>query len=106
MAPATAAKSNQIHHNEEERFPYFLVHSVATMMLAARRVLPRIARRYAARAYTSHSQLPEEHRMIYEMCSKFADEELIPNAREWDQKHEYPAEAVAKLVSFQLTLLR
>ena len=52
----------------------------------------------AARAYTSHSQLPEEHRMIYEMCAKFADEELAPNAGEWDQKHEYPTNAIAQLV--------
>ena len=50
------------------------------------------------RKYTTYSQLPEEHQMIYEMCRKFADEELAPNAGEWDQKHEFPADAVAKLV--------
>jgi alkylation response protein AidB-like acyl-CoA dehydrogenase len=44
----------------------------------------------ARRSYTSHSQLPEEHRMLYEMCRRFADEEIAPNAREWDQKHEFP----------------
>ena len=37
--------------------------------------------------------------MIHEMCRKFADEELAPNAGEWDQKHEFPADAVSKLVS-------
>ena len=32
------------------------------------------------RKFTTHNQLPEEHRMIYDMCRKFADEELAPNA--------------------------
>ena len=36
--------------------------------------------------------------MVYEMCRKFADEELAPNAGEWDQKHEFPKDAVDKLV--------
>jgi alkylation response protein AidB-like acyl-CoA dehydrogenase len=48
--------------------------------------------------YTTHGHLPEEHRMVYEMCRKFADEELAPNAREWDQKHQFPKDAVGKLV--------
>ena len=48
--------------------------------------------------YTTHSQLPSEHQMVYEMCRKFADEELAPNAGEWDRKHEFPREAVDKLV--------
>ena len=52
----------------------------------------------AAAAYTTHSQLPEEHRMVYEMCRKFADEELAPHAGEWDRKHEFPQQAVAQLV--------
>jgi len=34
----------------------------------------------SSRRYTSHSQLPEEHKMIYEMCRSFADAELAPNA--------------------------
>lgn len=50
------------------------------------------------RAYTTHSQLPEEHRMVYEMCRNFANEQLAPNAGEWDKKHEFPKEAVTKLV--------
>ena len=37
--------------------------------------------------------------MVYEMCRKFAEEELMPNAGKWDQKHEFPTEAVNKLVS-------
>lgn len=36
--------------------------------------------------------------MVYEMCRKFADEELAPHAGEWDKKHEFPTEAVDKLV--------
>lgn len=35
--------------------------------------------------------------MVYEMCRKFADEELIPKASEWDQKHEFPTEAIVAL---------
>ena len=53
---------------------------------------------FSLRQYTTHSQLPEEHQMIHEMCRKFADEELAPNAREWDQKHMFPQDAVSQLV--------
>ena len=63
---------------------------------------PRTAKNAASstdRMYTTHGHLPEEHRMVYEMCRKFADEELAPNAREWDLKHQFPKDAVAKLVS-------
>jgi hypothetical protein len=28
---------------------------------------------------------PREHQMIHEMCRKFADEELAPNAGKWDK---------------------
>lgn len=51
------------------------------------------------RKYTTYSQLPSEHQMVYEMCRKFADEELAPNAGQWDAKHEFPKDAVDKLVS-------
>jgi len=51
------------------------------------------------RKYTTYSQLPSEHQMVYEMCRKFADEELAPNAGKWDAKHEFPKDAVDKLVS-------
>ncbi|KAL9188939.1 hypothetical protein ACHAXT_011429 [Thalassiosira profunda] len=53
--------------------------------------------RTGMRRYTTHSQLPSEHQMVYEMCRKFADEELAPNAGEWDQKHQFPTAAVDKL---------
>ena len=66
--------------------------SISTSVL--RRTLSR-----SVRSYTTHNHLPEEHRMIYEMCRKFADEELAPNAGEWDKKHEFPKEAIAHLVS-------
>jgi butyryl-CoA dehydrogenase len=36
--------------------------------------------------------------MVYEMCRKFADEELAPKAGEWDKKHEFPKEAITHLV--------
>lgn len=49
------------------------------------------------RHYTTYSQLPEEHQMIHEMCRKFADDELSPNARIWDQTHSFPNDAIKKL---------
>lgn len=52
----------------------------------------------SGRQYTTHSQLPEEHQMIYEMCRNFANEELAPNAGEWDQKHAFPTEAITHMV--------
>lgn len=51
------------------------------------------------RNVTTHSQLPDEHRMVYEMCRKFADEVLAPNAGTWDQKHEFPKDAIQQLVN-------
>mmetsp|Transcript_37829 Transcript_37829/g.55712 ORF Transcript_37829/g.55712 Transcript_37829/m.55712 type:complete len:458 (+) Transcript_37829:133-1506(+) len=54
------------------------------------------------RSYTTHSQLPEEHQMIYDMCRKFADEELAPNAEHWDKKHEFPTDVVTQLAELGL----
>lgn len=62
-----------------------------------RRLVASAVSQTAKRSITSHSQLPEETSMVYEMCRKFADEELAPNAGEWDQKHEFPTQAVAAL---------
>jgi butyryl-CoA dehydrogenase len=42
--------------------------------------------------------------MVYEMCRKFADEELAPNAGKWDKEHSFPREAIDKLVSFRLMI--
>ena len=72
----------------------------ASIAAASRRVIGRERATAAHRAYTTHSQLPSEHRMVYEMCRKFADEELSPNAGKWDKEHSFPTEAVDKLVSF------
>jgi butyryl-CoA dehydrogenase len=51
----------------------------------------------ARRSITSYSQLSEETTMVYEMCRKFADEELTPKAREWDQTHSFPTTAILQL---------
>lgn len=69
-----------------------------SLLIRSSRILRPAICRSAARAFTSHSQLPEEHKMIYEMCRKFADEELAQNAGEWDKNHEFPKQAVSKLV--------
>jgi len=61
--------------------------------------LPRRVNISRLRQYTTYSQLPEEHRMLYEMCRKFADEILTPNAGKWDKTHTFPKEAVQQLVS-------
>lgn len=56
----------------------------------------------AVRSVTTHSQLPEEHQMVYEMCRRFADEELAPNAGSWDQKHSFPTDAINQLTDLGL----
>jgi len=40
--------------------------------------------------------------MIYEMCQNFANEELAPNAGEWDQKHAFPTEAITHMAELGL----
>lgn len=77
----------------------FLAARSTLRAMALRRMPTGASTATALRNYTTHSQLPEEHRMIYEMCRKFADEELAPFAGEWDKKHEFPRKAVGKLVS-------
>jgi butyryl-CoA dehydrogenase len=42
-------------------------------------------------------QLTEEQRQVRDMCRDFAAKELAPNARRWDEHHEFPAAAVKKL---------
>jgi butyryl-CoA dehydrogenase len=39
----------------------------------------------------------EEQRQVKELCRDFADHELKPHAKAWDEGHVYPAEAVRKL---------
>jgi len=40
--------------------------------------------------------------MVYEMCRKFAEEELKPNAGEWDKEHKFPTDAIDKLAELGL----
>ncbi|CAN0335265.1 unnamed protein product, partial [Hapterophycus canaliculatus] len=44
------------------------------------------------RGYLTWSSLPEEHTMLRDMCRSFADNELAPNAGEWDKNHTFPKE--------------
>ena len=81
---------------------FFLIMPVSSYLIpTSRRVLAsnvsKAATSSSGRKYTTCSQLPEEHQMIYEMCRKFADEELAPNAGTWDQKHLFPTDAVKQL---------
>ena len=43
--------------------------------------------------------ITEVHRDIQKMCREFAAKELIPNAKRWDEHHEWPTAAVQKLPS-------
>src|SRR5574342_228485 len=47
-------------------------------------------------------QLTEEQRQVRDLCRAFADEELKPNARKWDEGHVFPAAAVRKLAEMGL----
>jgi len=46
--------------------------------------------------------LTEEQRQVRDLCRDFADRELKPNARKWDETHHYPAEQVKKLAELGL----
>ena len=46
--------------------------------------------------------LTETQAVLYDTCRQFADKELVPNARKWDEEHRYPAEAVKKLAELGL----
>jgi len=54
------------------------------------------------RSFTTYDSLPEEHQMVYDMCRKFADEELAPYASEWDQKHKFPKEKIKQMADLGL----
>ncbi|HEY5677110.1 MAG TPA: acyl-CoA dehydrogenase family protein, partial [Myxococcales bacterium] len=41
--------------------------------------------------------LTEEQRQVRDLSREFADGELAPNAKRWDERHEFPREAVRKL---------
>jgi butyryl-CoA dehydrogenase len=42
-------------------------------------------------------ELSEEQRQVRDLCRELAEAELKPNARRWDERHEFPRQAVAKL---------
>jgi len=42
-------------------------------------------------------QLTEEQRQVRDLCREFADRELRPSARKWDEEHRFPREAVKQL---------
>ena len=48
-------------------------------------------------------RLSEEQKMIRDMAKEFCDEEVIPNAEEWDKNGIYPLEVINK--AHQLGLL-
>ena len=43
------------------------------------------------------AQLSEEHTMLRENVRSFADNELVPNAAEWDKGHLFPADAIRQM---------
>ncbi len=47
-------------------------------------------------------ELTDVQRETQKMCREFAARELLPNARRWDEHHEWPAEAVRKLAELSL----
>lgn len=47
-------------------------------------------------------ELTEEQRQVRELCREFAEQELRPNARRWDEHHEFPRAAVTKLAEMGL----
>ncbi len=49
-----------------------------------------------------HIDLSEEQRQVRDLCRQFADEELRPHARAWDEHHTFPAAAVKKLAEMGL----
>jgi butyryl-CoA dehydrogenase len=42
-------------------------------------------------------ELTDEQRQVKDLCRQFADDELKPHARKWDEQHHFPAEVVRKL---------
>jgi butyryl-CoA dehydrogenase len=47
-------------------------------------------------------QLSEEQRQVRDLCREFAEKELKPNARRWDEEHRFPREAVKQLAEMGL----
>jgi alkylation response protein AidB-like acyl-CoA dehydrogenase len=76
----------------------FLARSISAKIRTSRNGALALVRPTGGRSITTYAQLPEEHRMVYDMCRKFADEELAPNAGTWDKQHAFPTDAVKQLV--------
>src|SRR5277367_2679912 len=47
-------------------------------------------------------QLTETQTALQDTCRQFAEKELTPNARRWDEHHTFPKDAVAKLAELGL----
>jgi len=47
-------------------------------------------------------ELTEEQRQVRDLCRDFAASELAPNARRWDEHHEFPRQAVGKMAELGL----
>ncbi|HLM46798.1 MAG TPA: acyl-CoA dehydrogenase [Myxococcaceae bacterium] len=47
-------------------------------------------------------ELSDVQREIQRMCREFAARELTPNARKWDETHQWPTDAVKKLAELSL----
>src|SRR5688572_11902479 len=47
-------------------------------------------------------ELTDIQREIQQTCRDFAARELTPNARKWDETHQWPTEAVKKLAELAL----
>ncbi|WP_257449959.1 acyl-CoA dehydrogenase [Archangium lipolyticum] len=47
-------------------------------------------------------ELSDIQREIQRMCREFASRELTPNARKWDETHQWPSDAVKKLAELSL----
>lgn len=56
----------------------------------------------SARGAPMNFELTEVQRDIQKLCRDFAARELVPNAKKWDEHHEWPTEAVKKLAELSL----
>jgi alkylation response protein AidB-like acyl-CoA dehydrogenase len=78
-----------------------IISSISMSLAMRSSVFKTALRSTARRGITTHAQLPSEHKMVYEMCRKLADEEIAPNAKQWDKEHIFPTEAITKLVRIE-----
>ncbi|XP_034828043.1 short-chain specific acyl-CoA dehydrogenase, mitochondrial [Maniola hyperantus] len=55
------------------------------------------ATKHHSRCIASLSALPETYQMLYKTCRDFAEQELKPNAANFDRNHLYPGDAIKKM---------